>query len=152
LKRGLADPTIVVVRESDRGHSPELDEVRRMLFPALSPDEGWARIDRAIRGAADDEHWAAIEETARQEDLSGDLISQLRQLRGKDRDYAPPADLQGADLDAYGGGYRAATEAPWDSADAAFRASSMRGEFGASFVRGWDDGKAKVTPPDDPAA
>lgn len=65
----------------DTGHSGELDEVRRMLFPKLSPEEGWARIDRAIRGAADDEHWAAIEETAKQQDLSADLLRQLRKLR-----------------------------------------------------------------------
>jgi hypothetical protein len=47
-------------------HSPELDQVRRMLFPSLSPEEGWARIDWAIRGAADPDKQQAIERQARQ--------------------------------------------------------------------------------------
>ncbi len=125
-----------------------------MLFPALSPEEGWARIDRAIRDAANDEHWTAIEETARQEHLSVDLLRRLRKLREKDREHTGlPPDLHDAKLAAYLTGYRAATEAPWwDSADAAFRSSSMRSELHASFVRGWENGKDAVTPPDTPAA
>ena len=122
--------------------------MRRLLFPALSPEEGWERIDRATRGAGDDEHWAAIEETAKQEHLSDDLLSRLRKLREKSaRASALPGDLHGANLDAYVAGYRAATDALWwDSAEAAFNSSSMRGELQAAFVRGWEDGKAKVTP------
>ncbi len=66
---------------------------------------------------------------------------------------ALPPDLLGEELDGYLAGYRAATEAPWwDSAEAAFNSSSMHGELHASFVRGWEDGKAAVTPPDDPTA
>jgi hypothetical protein len=138
---------------ADSGRSRELDEVRRMLFPALSPEEGWARIDRAIQDADDDDRWAAIEETARHEHLSIDLLRRLRSLREKDREHTPPPDLHNAKLDAYLVGYRAATEAPWwDSVDAAFRSSSIRSELHASFVRGWENGKAAVTPPDDPAA
>jgi hypothetical protein len=57
--------------------SPELDEVRRMLFPGLSPDDGWARIDQAIRGAADPEKQEAIEALARR-DLTVDLLAALR--------------------------------------------------------------------------
>jgi len=56
--------------------SLELDEVRRMLFPGLSPDDGWARIDQAIRGAADPEKQAAIEALARR-DLPADLLAAL---------------------------------------------------------------------------
>jgi len=56
--------------------SPELDEVRRMLFPRLSPEDGWARIDQAIRGAADPEKQAAIEALARR-DLPADLLAAL---------------------------------------------------------------------------
>jgi len=56
--------------------SPELGEVRRMLFPGLSPDDGWARIDQAIRGAADPEKQAAIEALARR-DLPADLLAAL---------------------------------------------------------------------------
>ena len=59
--------------------SAELDEVRRMLFPALSPDDGWDRIDRAIRGAADPEKQAAIEALA-ERDRSADLLAALGTL------------------------------------------------------------------------
>jgi hypothetical protein len=48
-----------------RNRSPELDEVRRLLFPRLSEDEGWARVDRAFRGAADPRKQDAIEAYAR---------------------------------------------------------------------------------------
>ena len=128
--------------------------MRRILFPALSPEEGWARIDRALRNADDGERWTAIEETARQEHLSVALLERLRELREKDREpMGLPRDLHDARLAAYLTGYRAATEAPWwESADAAFRSSSMRSQLYASFVRGWGDGKGAVTPPDAPAA
>jgi hypothetical protein len=92
-----------VMGEQDSGRSPELDEVRRILFPLLSTEEGWANIDRAIRGAADgerwaaieeaakgrpltDEEWAAIEDAARQQNLSADLLERLHQAREKDRE------------------------------------------------------------------
>ena len=81
--------------EQDSGRSPELDQVRRMLFPLLDTEDGWANIDRAIRRATDGEHWAAIEkgakrhrltdeewaaieEAARQQDLGADLLERLR--------------------------------------------------------------------------
>ncbi len=66
--------------ESEADRSPELDQVRRMLFPQLPPDEGWARIDAAISGAADPKRMAAIERLA-SGDLSDDLLSLLRLLR-----------------------------------------------------------------------
>jgi hypothetical protein len=47
--------------DSTANHSAELDKVRRMLFPGLTADEGWARIDWAIRRAADPDKQAAIE-------------------------------------------------------------------------------------------
>ena len=94
---------LCIMDERDGGHSRELDEVRRILFPSLSREEGWARIDRAIRDAADDarwaaiedaakqrplsdQEWAALEEAARQQDLSTDLLDRLRTSREKDRD------------------------------------------------------------------
>ena len=64
--------------EADR--SPELDQVRRMLFPSLPEAEGWALIDRAISGAGDSQRVAAIERLA-SGDLSDDLLSLLRLLR-----------------------------------------------------------------------
>lgn len=47
--------------------SPELDEVRRLLFPGLSEDDGWAKIERAFEGAADPRKQEAIEAYARRE-------------------------------------------------------------------------------------
>jgi hypothetical protein len=44
--------------------SPELDQVRRLLFPKLTAAEGWAQIDRAFSGAADPNRVRAIEERA----------------------------------------------------------------------------------------
>jgi hypothetical protein len=72
--------------EQDSDRSRDLDEVRRLLFPGLSPDEGWSRIDRAIKGAADDEHWAAIEEAAKQRELSIDLFERLPRSRKRERE------------------------------------------------------------------
>ena len=44
--------------------SPELDAVRRLLFPNLTTADGWERIDRAFSGAADPKRVQAIEECA----------------------------------------------------------------------------------------
>ena len=44
--------------------SPELDAVRRLLFPNLTTADGWERIDRAFSGAADPKRVQAIEERA----------------------------------------------------------------------------------------
>ncbi len=49
-----------------KNRSPELDEVRRLLFPRLNEDDGWSKIDAAFRGAADPRKQAAIEAYARQ--------------------------------------------------------------------------------------
>jgi hypothetical protein len=50
--------------------SPELDEVRRLLFPSLSVDEGWAKIEHAFERAADPRKQEAIEAYARLEPVS----------------------------------------------------------------------------------
>jgi hypothetical protein len=47
--------------------SPELDEVRRLLFPRLSEADGWAKIERAFERAADPQKQEAIEAYARRE-------------------------------------------------------------------------------------
>ena len=41
--------------EDSTRRTPELDQVRRLLFPTLSPEEGWARIEGALAGAKDEE-------------------------------------------------------------------------------------------------
>ena len=62
-------------------HSPELDQVRRLLFPRLPPGEGWARIDGAIAGARDERRQTAIERIAAgDDDLGADLVDALRRL------------------------------------------------------------------------
>ena len=60
--------------------TPELDQVRRLLFPSLPPEEGWARIETAVAGAKDEERIDAIENLA-EGDLTADLIAALRRLQ-----------------------------------------------------------------------
>jgi hypothetical protein len=52
--------------------SPELDEVRRLLFPNLRPDDGWAQIDRAFSGASDPRRVRRIEERAKRLEIEPD--------------------------------------------------------------------------------
>ncbi len=51
--------------EAEPRRTPELDQVRRMLFPRLSPEDGWARIDKAFERAADPERIEAVERLVR---------------------------------------------------------------------------------------
>jgi hypothetical protein len=60
--------------------TPELDQVRRLLFPGLPPEEGWTRIELALAGATDEERIDAIEELAGR-DLTADLVAALRRLQ-----------------------------------------------------------------------
>jgi hypothetical protein len=66
--------------EEEPNRSPELDQVRQLLFGGLAPEDGWARIDAAIAGASDPERVDAIERLAGT-DLSGDLMAILSRLR-----------------------------------------------------------------------
>jgi hypothetical protein len=68
------------VPENPEPRTPELDQVRRLLFPSLPPEEGWARIEGALEGAKDEERIEAIEELA-EGDMTADLIAALRRLR-----------------------------------------------------------------------
>jgi hypothetical protein len=63
--------------------------VRQLLFPGLSPEEGWAQIDSAISGASDPDRWTAIERLAGG-DLSDDLLANLRRLRNERSDEETP--------------------------------------------------------------
>ena len=60
--------------------TPELDQVRRLLFPGLPAEEGWARIEGALAGAKDEERLDAIEELA-EGDLTADLVAALKRLQ-----------------------------------------------------------------------
>jgi hypothetical protein len=62
------------------GRTPELDQVRRLLFPSLPPEEGWARIEAALARAKDEERVEAIEDLA-EGDLTADLVAALRRLQ-----------------------------------------------------------------------
>jgi hypothetical protein len=68
------------VPDTPEGRSPELDQVRRLLFPKLPPDEGWARIEGALADAKDEERIEAIEDLV-EGDLTADLIAALKRLR-----------------------------------------------------------------------
>jgi hypothetical protein len=60
--------------------TPELDQVRRLLFPGLPPEEGWARIEGALADAKDEDRLDAIEELA-EGDLTADLVAALKRLQ-----------------------------------------------------------------------
>ena len=68
--------------EKSERRTPELDQVRRLLFPSLPPEEGWARIEDALDGAKDEERIDAIEELAAG-DMTADLVAALRRLRAR---------------------------------------------------------------------
>jgi len=70
--------------DGQAGRSKELDDVRKLLFPNLDPEDGWAKIDAAVAGAADDERFEAIEELANR-DLNEDLYAALERLRRAQR-------------------------------------------------------------------
>jgi hypothetical protein len=61
--------------DSERGRSPELDQARRILYPDLSPEEGWARIDEAFEAAN------KRNAPSREADLISELLARLRRFR-----------------------------------------------------------------------
>ena len=69
--------------ESESDRSPELDQVRQMLFPAAPARARDGRgSTRRFEGASDPQRTAAIERLA-SGDLNDDLLSLLRLLRDK---------------------------------------------------------------------
>jgi hypothetical protein len=67
------------VPDNPERRTPELDQVRRLLFPTLPTEEGWARIEGALAGAKNEERIDAIEELAGR-DLTAELIAAIRRL------------------------------------------------------------------------
>ena len=57
--------------------SSDLERLRLLLFPRLSPEEGRRRIDAALEGAADAERTLRIEELANDPGLAGDIFRRL---------------------------------------------------------------------------
>jgi hypothetical protein len=43
--------------------TPELNQMRELLFADLSPEEGWAEIRRAMLGSLVEAYWRRLEET-----------------------------------------------------------------------------------------
>jgi len=74
------------------GRSPELDKVRKMLFPNLPAEEGWARIENAISDAADKERIDRIEAALAAGDFYRDLIAAVRDLVEKQPDPSEKSD------------------------------------------------------------
>ena len=72
--------------------SPELDEVRKLLFPQLPPEQGWSRIELALDRAGDPERLDAIEEIAGEDDLEAELRRRLRDLRDRTPEPEPEPD------------------------------------------------------------
>jgi hypothetical protein len=69
----------------ERGRSPELDQLRQTLFPNLSPEDGAAEIEKALRAGTDDEQWRRIEARLKERDVYGDLLAVLYDLRASRR-------------------------------------------------------------------
>ena len=65
---------------AEGNRSNELEELRLMLFPKLTPEEGRRRIDAAFEGAADSERAARIEALAGELELDEELRRRLREL------------------------------------------------------------------------
>ena len=61
--------------------SGELEQLRVMLFPRLSPEEGRRRIDAALDGAGDSERAQRIEELANDPDLLDEVFARLLRRR-----------------------------------------------------------------------
>jgi len=62
------------------GRSPELDQVRQMLFGDLPVEEGWALVDAAVSGARDADRWERIEREAA-ETMNDDLLALVKRMR-----------------------------------------------------------------------
>ena len=61
--------------------SGDLEALRLLLFPQLSPEEGRRRIDEAFEGAADPERAKRIEELANDPDLAAALLRRISRRR-----------------------------------------------------------------------
>jgi len=68
--------------DSHAGRSKELEELRFLLFPNLSREEGWRRIDAAFEAATDTERAERIDRLASDPDLDAELFRALWRLRG----------------------------------------------------------------------
>jgi hypothetical protein len=66
--------------DSQSGQSPTREQLRLLLFPDLSREEGLLRIDAAFAGAKDEERAQRIERLANDPDLDEELLRSIRRL------------------------------------------------------------------------
>lgn len=52
-----------------------------MLFPELTPEEGWSRIDAALERASESERADRVDELAAGSNLDDELMRALRKIR-----------------------------------------------------------------------
>ena len=71
------------MRTQENERSPDLEQLRLMLFPRLSREEGWRRIETAFERADDRQRSMRIEQLANDPDLAEVMLRRLRGL-GKD--------------------------------------------------------------------
>ena len=65
------------MRQDEGGRSGDLERLRLMLFPRLSPEEGQRRIDAALEGATDADRAERIEALASDPDLVDEIFRRL---------------------------------------------------------------------------
>jgi hypothetical protein len=65
----------------EQRRSAELEKVRLMLFPNLSPEEGWRRIDAALERGSDTKRADRVEDLAEDPELDEELLRALAKLR-----------------------------------------------------------------------
>jgi hypothetical protein len=68
------------MRTQENERSPDLEQVRLMLFPRLNREDGWGRIQTAFERAADRERSRRIEQLASDPDFAEELLRRLRGL------------------------------------------------------------------------
>lgn len=63
------------------GRSPELEQVRRLLFPDRPAEDGWAAIDEAFARASDPQRVERIERLA-EGGIEEELLRTIARVRG----------------------------------------------------------------------
>lgn len=63
LQTVAVEPKLAGVSGDVFERTPDLNRMRELLFADLSPEEGWAEIQRAMLGSLVEAHWRRLEET-----------------------------------------------------------------------------------------
>jgi hypothetical protein len=73
---------LYAMSDPQHGRSKELEQLRFLLFPHLSREEGRRRIDAAFDAATDSDRAERIDRLASDPDLDAELVRTLWRLRG----------------------------------------------------------------------